>query len=494
MQEVLLGFAIALVLGFAFAVALHLSDTLRRAFYPLLVASQTVPVIAIAPILVVWLGFGIGPKLAIIALVCFFPITVNTLDGLRSVDPELPRMMRTLDASRSQTLRRVEVPSALPFLLSGAKIAAVVSVIGAVFGEWSGADEGLGHLILVAQGQLQTARVFAAVVVLSALAIALFGALALVERRLAWWSPRREPEDRREPRALARAALVLAATVAAGCGEKQESRNGDSEPLTLALDFYVNPDHAGIYTALDRGYFDEAGLEVEPQVPSDPSAPIRQVAAGRADLAISYEPEVLLARDQGLPVVAVAALVSRPLTSLISLPEAGIDRPADLAARRSPPPGIPYQADYLDAILERAGVDPDDVEPGRRRPQPAARGALRPRRRDARRLPQHRGRRPRRARRATRAWSRSTGSGSRPTTSSSWSPTPTASPTTPSRSGCSSPRSSAAPATPRATRPSATEAILDAGDGLDPKLTRAEVDRDAAAARSATSRASRSAT
>ena len=190
-QEVLLGFAIAAVCGFAFAIALHLSDLLRRAFYPLLVASQTVPVIAIAPILVVWLGFGMGPKLAIIALVCFFPITVNTLDGLRSVDPELPRMMRTLDASRGQTLRRVEIPSALPFLLSGAKIAAVISVIGAVFGEWSGADEGLGHLILVAQGQVQTARVFAAVAVLSALALILFGGLALIERRIAWWQPRR---------------------------------------------------------------------------------------------------------------------------------------------------------------------------------------------------------------------------------------------------------------------------------------------------------------
>jgi putative hydroxymethylpyrimidine transport system permease protein len=190
-QEVLLGFALALVLGFGFAIALHLSDTLRRAFYPLLVASQTVPVIAIAPILVVWLGFGIGPKLAIIALVCFFPITVNTLDGLRSVDPELPRMMRTLDARRWQILRRVEIPSALPFLLSGAKIAAVISVIGAVFGEWSGADQGLGHLILIAQGQLQTARVFAAVVVLSTLALVLFGGLALIERRLAWWDPRR---------------------------------------------------------------------------------------------------------------------------------------------------------------------------------------------------------------------------------------------------------------------------------------------------------------
>ena len=199
---------------------------------------------------------------------------------------------------------------------------------------------------------------------------------------------------RRVPIAL----LVLAAALAAGCGEKQESRNGDSEPLTLALDFYVNPDHAGIYTALDRGYFDEAGLEVEPQVPSDPSAPIRQVAAGRADLAISYEPEVLLARDQGLPVVAVAALVSRPLTSLISLPEAGISRPADLAGKTVATAGIPYQAAYLDAIAERAGIDPDDGHPGRRRPQPAARGALGPRRRDARRLLQHRGRRPRRAR------------------------------------------------------------------------------------------------
>ena len=158
------------------------------------------------------------------------------------------------------------------------------------------------------------------------------------------------------------ALAVLAALIAAGCGEKQENRQGDSEPLSLALDFYVNPDHAGIYTALDRGYFDEAGLEVEPHVPSDPSAPIRQVAAGRADLAISYEPEVLLAREQGLPVVAVAALVSRPLTSLISLPEAGIARASDLEGKTVATAGIPYQAAYLDAIAERAGIDPDGIE------------------------------------------------------------------------------------------------------------------------------------
>jgi putative hydroxymethylpyrimidine transport system permease protein len=189
LQEVLAGFAISVAVGVAFAVALHLSSTLRRAFYPLLVASQTVPIVVIAPILVVWLGFGIGPKLAIIALICFFPITVNTLDGLRSVDPDLVKMMRTLDASRLRTLSGVEGPTALPYFFSGAKIAVAVAVIGAVFGEWAGSSSGLGHLIQQASAQLETARTFAAVVVLSVLAIALFGLLAALERRVAWWGP-----------------------------------------------------------------------------------------------------------------------------------------------------------------------------------------------------------------------------------------------------------------------------------------------------------------
>jgi putative hydroxymethylpyrimidine transport system substrate-binding protein len=160
---------------------------------------------------------------------------------------------------------------------------------------------------------------------------------------------------------IAAAAAVLALVLAPGCGEKDESREGDAERLTLALDFYVNPDHAGIFTALDRGFFDEAGLEVEPQVPSDPSAPIRQVAAGRADLAISYEPEVLLARDQGLDVVAVAALVQEPLTSLISLPAAGIESAADLEGKTLATAGIPYQNAFLDAILRGEGLSADDV-------------------------------------------------------------------------------------------------------------------------------------
>lgn len=157
--------------------------------------------------------------------------------------------------------------------------------------------------------------------------------------------------------------LLAVASTVAGCGEKEEETTGGQiERFDLALDFFINPDHAGIYTALERGYFADAGLEVKPRVPSDPSAPIKQVAAGRVDLAISYEPEVMLARDQGLDVIAVGAIIQEPLTSLISLPKAGIKGPADLEGKRVVTAGIPYQAAYLETILRDNGVDPNDVE------------------------------------------------------------------------------------------------------------------------------------
>jgi putative hydroxymethylpyrimidine transport system permease protein len=197
-QEVALGILVALLLGFALAVALHLSGTLRRSLYPLLVASQAVPIVIIAPLLVVWFGFGMVPKLAIIALVCFFPVVVTTLDALRGVDPDQLKLLRTLDASRWQAFRWAEAPAALPAALSGAKIAVAVAVIGAVFAEYVGSSEGLGHLMLQAIPQLETARAYAAVVLLAAFAVALFAALAAAERHLVPWA-RRSPSGR--PRA-----------------------------------------------------------------------------------------------------------------------------------------------------------------------------------------------------------------------------------------------------------------------------------------------------
>ncbi|HKG18039.1 MAG TPA: ABC transporter permease [Solirubrobacteraceae bacterium] len=190
--EVLLGIGVAVAAGVGCAVAIHLSATLRRTAYPLLVASQTIPIVIVAPLLVAWLGYDLAPKLAIVGLVCFFPVTVTTLDGLAGADPDLRKLMRTLDASRLQTFRRVEAPGALPALFSGARIAVAVAVIGAVLAEQAGSSDGLGHLILQAIPQFQTARAYAAVVVLSAFAIALFAGLRLAERRLLPWAHRSE--------------------------------------------------------------------------------------------------------------------------------------------------------------------------------------------------------------------------------------------------------------------------------------------------------------
>ena len=221
-QEVGLGILLALVLGFLLAVALHFSGTLRRGVYPLLVASQAVPIVIIAPLLVVWFGFGIAPKLAIIALVCFFPVVVTTLDALRSVDPDQLKLMRTLDASRWQAFRWAEAPAALPAALSGAKIAVAVAVIGAVFAEYAGSSEGLGHLMLQS---IPPAR----------------DAARLRRRRPARrlrHPALRRPRPRRAPprplgpsptgrtrpltRRLPLVLLVLAAVLLAACGERKE--------------------------------------------------------------------------------------------------------------------------------------------------------------------------------------------------------------------------------------------------------------------------------
>jgi putative hydroxymethylpyrimidine transport system substrate-binding protein len=158
-------------------------------------------------------------------------------------------------------------------------------------------------------------------------------------------------------------ALALLALIAAGCGEKEDVLEpSGSKRVELMLDYFPNADHAGIYAAQAGGHFEQAGLAVEIRQPPDPAAPIKQVAAGRVDLAISYEPEVLRARDQGLHVVSVGAIVQEPLTSIISLPEAKIAKPANLRGKTVGTAGIDYQSAYLQTILEEAGVPLDSVK------------------------------------------------------------------------------------------------------------------------------------
>jgi putative hydroxymethylpyrimidine transport system permease protein len=193
-EEIVLGIALALVLGFTLAVLVHFSGALRRAVYPLAVGSQAVPIAVIAPLLVFWWGFGVLPKLAVIVLICFFPVLVTTVDGLRRIERDQLKLLRTLDASRWQAFRFAELPAALPAAISGARIALAVAVIGAYIAEsqtvTSGTHAGLGHEINADLNVLQTPRAYAAALVLFALAIACFYALTLAERALAPWARR----------------------------------------------------------------------------------------------------------------------------------------------------------------------------------------------------------------------------------------------------------------------------------------------------------------
>jgi putative hydroxymethylpyrimidine transport system permease protein len=193
-KEVVLGLGLALLCGFAVAVAIHLWRPVRRAVYPPAVGSQAVPIAVIAPLLVFWWGFGIFPKLIVIALICFFPVVVTTVDGLATVDRDQLKLLRTLDASRWQAFRFAELPAALPAALSGARIAVAVGVIAAFIAESQtatiGPYSGLGREIVSDQSSLQEPRAWAAATVLCLLAIACFYALSLAERKLAPWTNR----------------------------------------------------------------------------------------------------------------------------------------------------------------------------------------------------------------------------------------------------------------------------------------------------------------
>lgn len=189
-QEILIGFALSGVIGAALALLIARFDRLGRAVYPLVVLFQTVPKVALAPIFILWFGYGLAPKVVLTVVIAFFPVALNMLAGLQAVDPNLVDLMRSVGSSRTAILCRVQLPSALPYLMSGLKIAITFSVIGAIVGEFSGAQAGLGYVIEFASTQLETARVFAALVEVSALGIVFYYIVELAEHLLVPWAPK----------------------------------------------------------------------------------------------------------------------------------------------------------------------------------------------------------------------------------------------------------------------------------------------------------------
>lgn len=187
-REVLIGFLFALVGGIGIAIAMYFSKPMEKVMYPLVLISQTIPIIALSPIFILWFGYGLWSKVAVTILVCFFPIVLNFYDGLKQVDREYIDLLKTMGASKWQCFIKVEIPFALPYLFSGMKLAVVFAVVGATIGEWLGASEGLGYYSRRMSGNLNAEGVFAAVTILSLLGMVLFIIVRLVERKILSWN------------------------------------------------------------------------------------------------------------------------------------------------------------------------------------------------------------------------------------------------------------------------------------------------------------------
>jgi ABC-type nitrate/sulfonate/bicarbonate transport system permease component len=186
--EVILGFLIALIIGLLLSSMITLSSTLEKSFYPLIIASQTIPIIVIAPMLLVWVGYGLLPKIIVVALISFFPIVVNTVDGMKSIDKDLERLFKTMGASKWDIFRKIQIPNSLPYIFSGLRVSISISVIGAVIGEWVGSSEGLGYLMIRSKPQFQTELVFASIFILSIMGILLFFGIGLLEKIAIPWN------------------------------------------------------------------------------------------------------------------------------------------------------------------------------------------------------------------------------------------------------------------------------------------------------------------
>lgn len=193
--EMVLGFGAGAVVGISLGLLVTYSKPLRRAVYPWLIISQTIPIPAVAAVLVTWFGFSILPKVIVVALIAFFPISVSTTDGLVSVDSDMVRLMQTFGANRIQIFREVRIPHALPHIFTGMKVAAAFSVLGAVFGEWVGARGGLGYLLLVKNRSVHTDDVFAIIAVLALMGVMFFGLITLIERLVVPWHLDNRIED-----------------------------------------------------------------------------------------------------------------------------------------------------------------------------------------------------------------------------------------------------------------------------------------------------------
>ena len=388
LTEALTGLFWGIVVGVLFAVLMDWFDPIKKVLKPLLTLTQAVPTVAIAPLLVLWLGYGMLPKVVLVALTCFFPIAISLLEGFSAVPEEKLELFKTMRATKLQTFLYLKIPSSWTYFFSGLKVGAAYAIVGAVIAEWLGGSFGLGVYMTRVRKSYAYDQMFAVILVIAALSLALVGFVNLAEKIcMPWTRPRttcsfRLKAGRIALGTVAAAAALLCLLAAAGIGpfnsrgfsgegvsaesgggggagsSGASAKNEAEANVTFVLDYTPNTNHVGIYAALENGYYADAGLNIEIVQPPEDGAEA-MVGTGQADFGMSYQDTLAnyLFANEPLPITAVAAVLQHNTSGIMSAAELGITRPRDLSGKTYATMQSKTEEAILKNLIEADGGD-----------------------------------------------------------------------------------------------------------------------------------------
>lgn len=364
-MEALVGMGISFLVALVIGVMIDGLPLFKRCIYPILVVTQTVPVIVLTPIFIIYMGFGYAPKIVTVVMMCFFPIVISFADGLGQMDAGYMNLVKTYGGNKFQLYWIVKIPSAMIALISGLKVAATYSISGAVVGEWIASKSGLGYYLIRAKNGYMLDKVFACVLMIILLSLLMNGMVKLFEYVVMPSARKKENNKKREVRFMKKtwkkmAALTLAAVMSTGIYSAvyAEDQAQELKKITVILDYVPNTNHTGMYVALDKGYYEEAGLDVEIIEPTD-GATATLVAQQKGTFGIAYQEDVTIALTSAdpLPIKAIATVIQHNTSGFVSLKDSGIESPEDFEGKTYAGWGGPGEAAVLEACMTQAGKD-----------------------------------------------------------------------------------------------------------------------------------------
>lgn len=357
LQEAFIGLLLGVSVGFLAAVLMDTFEILYKAFYPLLIITQTIPSVAIAPLLVLWFGYEMTPKIVLIVISTFFPVTVGLLDGFRSADKDTIGLLRSMGANRLQIFRFIKFPSALPQLFSGLRIAAAYSVVGAVISEWLGGFGGLGVYMTRVKKAFAFDKMFAVIFLISAISLALMALVGFAEKKCMPYCNKNKKRRKSMKKIIALLLSVSIIFCLSACGKTE------NEKITIVLDWTPNTNHTGIFVAKVNGYFEAAGLNVEIVQPPEGGAEAL-VASGKAQFGVSFQDTIAPAfvGDNAIPVTAVAAIIQHNTSGIISRKGEGINTPKGLEGKKYATWDLEVEKETIRDVMKADGGDFDLVE------------------------------------------------------------------------------------------------------------------------------------